>query len=269
MYIRKSLLILILLLGSSHLLQALERTRLGLVQIDEFSLLAGLEYSEGDYGTPDTTTLWKIPLNLTYRKNQYSFTASLPLLSAQSDGEIIITNKTSKKKTTTTTSTTSESSSGIGDFTLSGTYYFLPTLPDELTYRITGIIKLGTASASENLGTGETDLAIEGGLQKPVNKIIYSASIGYVLNGDSDTYDYNNVFYTYLGLTGLIDRNKNLGGTLYLSEAVTDTTEAPAELSVFYSQAILTNKNIYFYYTKGLSNGSPDFALGATLQFYF
>ena len=249
---------------------ALERTRLGLVQADEFSLLTGLEYEQGDYGTPDTTTLWRIPINLSYRKDNFSLFASLPLLYASSDGTIVVNPKMSMpKKQPPPTTTGGQTASGIGDILLSGSYYFMPDYRQEITYRITGSLKLGTADESKGLGTGENDFFFEGGAVKNIDEYILSATLGYEISGDSPVFEYNDVFYGNLGLTRQLARQKQIGGSLYFSQALTDVASAPLELSIFYRQPVAKKQDLYLYFTKGLSSGSPDFATGGIVQFYF
>ncbi len=63
--------------------------------------------------------------------------------------------------------------------------------------------------------------------------------------------------------------NKQIGSLLRFSQAVTDVSDEPLELSIFYSQPIAKTRDIYLYLSKGLSNGSPDFSLGGTIQFYY
>lgn len=266
--------ILVLLLSSITLQSAvaLERTRLGLVQENEFSFLTGLDYQEGDYGTPYTTTVWSIPFNLSYRKENYSFFASLPLLYAHSDGTINVSSKTTMRKKNAppaTTTSGAQSASGIGDIVISGSYYFMPDYRNEITYRVTGTIKFGTADESDGLGTGENDFFLEGGAVKNIDEYILSGTLGYEVSGDSPVYEYNDVFYGNLGLTKQLAKNHRMGASLYFSQALTDNTSAPLDLSFFYSFPVAKSRDIYLYISKGLSDGSPDIAAGGSIQFYF
>jgi hypothetical protein len=250
---------------------AVERTRLGLVEEGELSLLTGLEYSEADYGTPDTTTLWRIPISLTYRKTNFSLFASMPLLFASSEGDIIVSNKTSmtSKMVLPTSSNGKNTASGIGDMILSGSYYFTPDVRKELSYRLTAGIKIATADKDKGFGTGEDDVYVEGGAVKYLDEYILSGTLGYEMNGDSPDYVYNDVLYGTVGLTRLLAMKKQVGTYLYFSEALSDAAEAPLELSVFYSTPAAKDRNIYLYLSKGFSDGSPDFALGGNVQFYY
>jgi hypothetical protein len=271
---RKSTVILILYIfaGLFQTAEALERTRLGLVQEGEFSLLTGLEYSEADYGTPDTTSLWRIPINVTYRKTNFSLFASVPLLFASSEGDIIVSNKTSmpsKMVLPSMSGSSRNTASGIGDITLSASYYFMPDVRKELSYRLTGGLKIATGDVDSGFGTGEDVIFVEGGAVKNLDEYILSATLGYEMNNGSLDFDINDVFYGTVGLTRQVSQRRQLGTYLFFSEPLIDTGEAPLELSVFYSQPTARDLDIYLYFSKGFSDGSPDFVLGGNIQFFY
>jgi len=259
---------------------ALERTRLGLVEQDESTLSTGLEYEQGDYGTPYTTSVWRLPFNYNWRHGDFSFFASLPLLYAESDGLITVSNKTSHRHggpmsgsmpgsmPGSTIASTGETASGIGDIRLAGSYFFPADYRNELVYRVTGIVKFGTASSSEGLGTGENDFALEGGAVKYIDEYIVSATLGYEINGDSDIYNYNDVFYGGVGVTKLLSGNRQAGVTLSASEAVTPVGEKPLLVTGFYRQPVSGRaRYLSFFAGTGLSDGSPDIILGMDILF--
>ena len=271
---RVSIVILFTLLGMFQTAIALERDRLGLVNEGEFSLLTGLDYQEGDYGSPESTSLWRVPISLSYRKKNFSLFASLPLLLATSDGDIIISNKTSmgqhpNSPPSSGSQQQTQTVSGIGDIMFSGSYYITPDFRNEITYRITGSIKLGTADENKGLGTGENDFFFEGGVIKHIDEYILSATLGYEISGDSPVFEYNDVFYGTAGLSKLLSKNSRIGSSLYFSQAITDTSDSPLELSIFYTQPVAKTRSIYLFLSKGFSDGSPDFSVGGRIQFYY
>lgn len=267
-----AILILFVLTGMLQTAGAVERTRLGLVEEGEFSLSTGLEYSEADYGTPDTTALWRVPISVTYRKTSFSVFASMPLLFASSDGDIIVSNKTSmsaKKVSPSASSNGRNTAAGVGDIIIAGSFYFTPDVRKELSFRLTGGVKFATADADKGFGTGENDVYVEGGAVKYLDEYILSTTLGYEINGDSTDIDYNDVLYGTVGLTRQLAMKKQVGSYLYYSEAVSSTSDAPLELSIFYSQPATNNRNIYVYLSKGFSDSSADFTLGGNIQFYY
>jgi hypothetical protein len=266
---RNSIVILFILFGTIQTATALERDRLGLVKEGEFSLITGVDYQQGDYGTSDSTSLLSIPFSVTYRKTNYSFFASIPLLFASSDGDIIVNSKTSMPKMTSASGSGKNTEAGIGDTVLSASYYLTPDYRQETEYRLTAVYKLATADEDKGLGTGEDDYAFEAGIAKNIDEYILSGTLGYEINGDSPDYTYNDVFYGTAGLTKQLQGYAQIGSYLTFSQAVTDTTDAPLELTLFYSKPIAKARNLYLYVSKGFSDGSPDFALGGNIQFSY
>lgn len=272
MYKRISILILFIVLGTFQTADALERDRLGLVKEGEFSLLTGMKYQEGDYGTPDSTSLLSIPLSVTYRKTNFSFFASIPLLFASSEGDIVINSKTTMPKMTsspTTSGSSKNTATGIGDTLLSGSYYFAPEFRKETEYRLTAVYKLATADEDKGFGTGEDDISFEAGITKSMDEYALSGTLGYEINGDSSDFNYYDVFYGTVGLTKQLPAYSQVGTYLYFSQALTETTDAPLELSIFYSQPIAKKRSVYLFLSKGISDSSPDFSLGGNIQFYY
>ena len=269
-----SILILFISAGMFQTATALERTRAGQVEEGKFSLSTGLDYQQGDYGSPDSTSLWRVPISISHQAERFSVSASMPLLYATSDGDINISNRGSMSGPggaggSATGKSGQQTVSGIGDIELSGSYYFTPDFRDELSYRLTGIVKLGTADENKGLGTGENDISLEGGVKKSIDEYILSATLGYEIIGDTPVFNYDDVFYGQLGLSKQLAKNKELGTSLYYAQAGSDNTEAPLELTFFYRKPILKNRDVYFFFSKGLSDGSPDFSAGGSIQFYY
>ena len=167
------------------------------------------------------------------------------------------------------TASNRQTESGIGDILLSGSYYLTPDYRNEITYRLTGIAKLGTADETKGLGTGENDFSIEGGITKDIDEYILAGTLGYEFVGDPPGFNYDNVIYGELGLTKQLSKNRKIGTFLYYSQADSSISEEPLEVSFFYRQPILNNRDVYIYFSKGLSDGSPDFSLGGSIQFYY
>lgn len=265
-----SILILFILPGTFQTADALERDRLGLVKEGELSLITGADYQQGDYGTSDSTSLLSIPFSVTYRKTNFSFFASIPLLFASSDGDIIINSKTNNPSQANSSSSSSKNTeTGIGDTVLSGSFYFTPGYLQETEYRLTAVYKLATADEDKGFGTGEDDYAFEAGVAKNIDEYILSGTLGYEINGNSPDFTYNNVYYGTVGLTKNLPEYTQIGSYLTFSQALTDTSDAPLELYIFYSQPVAKNRNLYLFAAKGFSDGSPDFAVGANIQFNY
>nr|MDA3869905.1 hypothetical protein [Gammaproteobacteria bacterium] len=218
-----------------------------------------------DYGTSDSTDFWRIPLGLGYRIENFSLFASMPLLFASSDGSIIATHKTFRAFMRSGRN----SVSGIGDLTLSAPFYFTPEPRNAASYHLTGGVKFGTADSGKGLGTGEDDFFIEGGVNKNMDSYTLSAMLGHETSGDTTDFNYDDVLYGKVGLAKWTNMSSQTGSYLYYSQSQVSGLDAPLELNVFYSQFISKDHSVYYFISKGLSDGSPDFSLGGNIQFYY
>ncbi|MBI1424982.1 MAG: hypothetical protein GC149_16165 [Gammaproteobacteria bacterium] len=245
-----------------------ERSDIGLGEREGLSLTLGLEYASGDYGTSSTTDLWQVPFGVDYVKGNVSAGIYSSLLSAKSSGAIIVSSSMTHMTKLTTSSTAGSKASGIGDINMYATYQLPQAAGSEIAYHVTGRIKLGTADEKKGLGTGENDYALEGGLVMPFEKVYLFGSVGYQVNGDSATVNYDDVLYANAGATYPMGKGRSLGAMLEVAQAATPGFDAPAQATVFYNQELDKRKDLFFYLSVGLSNGSPDSAVGALLTIW-
>ncbi len=228
-----------------------------------------MEYERGDYGTPDTTKVWRVPITLHYRTGHYSFEASVPFIHAESTGTIIVTSRGRGRRATTTASTTSQSESGLGDVELAATYSFMAALEIGLASSITGRVKLGTADETKNLGTGENDYALEAGVSKNFYYLNVFGSIGYEISGDPPNENLDNVWYGSVGMSKKLSVLQKIGAQLYVGQATASDTDDAVEATVFYNHAFSKGQTLTAYVLKGLSDGSPDWGGGVGIQVGF
>lgn len=265
-----------LLLVQTALAYALETKKSDVSPYDGYSFTTGLEYENGDYGTADSTDLWRIPLGLQYRSGQYTFGASTALLSAKSTGTIIVSSDRMTMKVNTppqakvtmgTPGSGSSSATGIDDIDLYATYRLPRDKDSDIRYHVSVVYKLATADADKGLGTGENDIAFEGGLLTSYKDVLLMGILGYQINGDSATVDYKDVWYTDLSVIYPVKPDRSLGATLYLAQTATPGFDAPADLTLFLNQELDKRRDLYFYVLFGLSDGSPDLGIGADITF--
>jgi hypothetical protein len=246
--------------------QAAERSDVGLSGTEGLSLTVGLEYERGDYGTPYTTDVWRIPVGIDYVQGRLSAGVSTAYLNAKSTGTITVSSGRSRmSRVTTISSTTVSSASGMGDIDMYASYR-LPTANEaEISYHVTGRIKHGTADENKGLGTGENDYALEAGLITKLAELYVYGNLGYQIVGDSATVNYDNVWYANAGTTYPLANQRSVGATLEVSQAATPGFSAPAQVTVFYNLGLAKQRAVYFYVLLGLSNGSPDSGVGVNL----
>ena len=244
---------------------ALERATEYLRTLEETNVSVGLEYDRGDFGTDQTSYYFQVPLSISYRKNDYLLELWVPFAATNATTENIIVGAPERgggppTPPTSTIETQETDEYGLGDIFLVATY-FLPSR-SRSEYSVTGVIKLGTADRNKLLGTGENDYALEGGFSTPVGKTHLFGALGYQLTGDPPGVDLNNIFYGRIGNALPLQNNREVGLSLYLSEALQAGRQSFTELDIFYTTMLSRNRRLYSYLRKGFTDSSPDWGLG-------
>jgi len=246
--------------------QAVERSDIGLSGTEGLSLTVGLEYESGDYGTPYTTDVWRVPVGIDYVQGRLSAGVSTAYLNAKSTGTVTVSSSGSRmNRIATTSSTTVSSASGLGDVDMYASYRLPSANETEISYHVTGRIKLGTADKDKGLGTGENDYALEAGLITKFAELYLYGNLGYQIVGDSATVNYDNVWYANAGATYPLANQRSVGAMLEMSQAATPGFAAPVQATLFYNVGLAQQRELYFYVLLGLSNGSPDSGVGVNL----
>ena len=244
---------------------AIERATEYLRTLEETNISVGLEYDQGDFGTDQTSYYFQVPLSISYRKNDYLLELWVPFAATNATTENIIVGAPERgggpPMPPTTTMVTQETDEyGLGDVFFVATY-FLP-IRSRTEYSLTGVIKFGTGDPDKFLGTGENDYALEAGFSTPAGKTHLFGALGYQLTGEPPGVDLNNVFYGRIGNALPLRDNREVGLSLYLSEALAADRESFTELDVFYAAMPAPDRRIYTYFRMGFTDSSPDWGLG-------
>lgn len=249
----------------STVARALERATEYLRTLEETNISVGVEYVRGDYGTDQSSYFFQVPLSISYRKNDYLVELWVPFAATNAATENIIVGAPKKgggppTPPTSTIDTQQKDEYGLGDIFLVASY-FLPTR-SRTEYSFTGVIKFGTGDRDKFLGTGENDYALEAGFSTPLGRTHLFGALGYQLTGDPPGVDLNNIFYGRIGNALPLQNNREVGLSLYLSEALADDRESFSELDVFYSAMPARDRRTYTYLRMGFTDSSPDWGLG-------
>ena len=251
---------------------ALERATEYLRTLEETNVSVGLEYDRGDFGTDQTFYYFQVPLSISYRKNNYLLELWVPFAATNTTTENIIVGAPERgggppAPPTSSIETQETDEYGLGDIFLVASY-FLPSRTRS-EYSVTGVIKLGTADRDKLLGTGENDYAMEAGFSTPVGKTHLFGALGYQLTGDPPGVDLNNVFYGRIGNALPLQNNREVGLSMYLSEALAVGRQSFTELDIFYSAMLSRDRRIYSYFRKGFTDSSPDWGLGIRYTYQY
>ena len=251
---------------------ALERATEYLRTFEETNVSIGAEYVQGDYGTDQNSYYFQVPLSFSYRKNDYLVELWVPFAATNATTENIIVGAPKMgggpPMPSTTTMVTEETDEyGLGDIFFVATY-FIPSR-NRTEYSVSGVIKFGTGDRDKFLGTGENDYAVEGGFTTPLGRTYLFGALGYQLTGDPPGVDLNNVFYARIGDAVPLQNNREVGLSLYLSEALADDREDFTELDIFYATMPAKKRRFYSYFRLGFTDSSPDWGLGLRYTFQY
>jgi hypothetical protein len=232
-------------------------------QDGDWSWSLGFDYSEGDYGNRVNTEILYIPFTARYDTGPWTYRFTLPYVSITGPGNVVpdigpVGGRSAVSRRTT--------ESGVGDFIASATHNLLPGGGEAPIVDLTGKVKLPTASESKGLGTGEMDFAAQVDVYKPMApQVTGLGTLGYTILGDPPGVDLRNVFYGSLGAVYQIDSQTSAGGTLDFRQRTSHFGDPQRELVGFISYRADANWRVQGYAVKGLSDGSPDWGIGAVV----
>ena len=218
-------------------------------------------YFEGSFGTTGSTRIWYLPAYVDYRGTEFGFKATIPYIQVENRGALV-----SGGTVVGTGSNASTTESGLGDIWLKGSYTFHGQhgQPDIIPYLK---IKLGTASASQGLGTGQDD--VEEGVEVDWTvgaRVFPFIAVGYREVGSTATYPLQNIA-TYEGGASVTVVPAHFLTAIFAGHQSEQPGFAPAaDAIIAWNFSPPKGMGYSFYVDKGLSSGSPDYGVGVGLQ---
>ncbi|HLQ25244.1 MAG TPA: hypothetical protein VK138_05120 [Acidiferrobacterales bacterium] len=234
------------------------------------SMLIGIapSYSEGDYGAASTTKIDYVPVYLKYQADDLSLKLTVPYISVESAGAVVSGGTVIGKPGTGGRRTTA-TESGLGDIWLEGRYrlHGSGAAPDVIPY---AKVKFGTASRGKGLGTGENDYEAGVGLEWAVGtKTFPFVDVGYRVLGQLPGVTLQD-FATYDAGAMLKVDNKNFLTGMFAGHGSAVAGQAgAADLVVAWNHSLRPAAVLQAYFDKGLSDGSPNYAVGVGVETRF
>lgn len=220
-----------------------------------FTITSGVDYSQGDYGTGTDTDILVAPVSARLSTGNLRLSASLPYLRIEGagivggDGGPIVVDPNSPSTTR----------SGLGDLTL-GVNYGIPEEDAGFGLDFGARVKLPTAETG--LGTGKTDVSFSGELSRTFGTVTPFVQAGYRIMGDPDTVNLENVWFGSIGASAAVGRSVLLASYDY-RQSTTALVEDSQEVFGAFSAPVSDRLNLTFYGSAGLSDGAPDYGVGA------
>ena len=238
------------------------------------SVGTGFDFSSGEYGGDATTDITYIPFNAKYQNDRFALKLTIPWVSMSSEDSNVVggggSNVIVLDSGEEINGVEGETNSGLGDIVLSATSFAYegdennPLIP---MVDLTGKIKFPTADEEKDLGTGQTDYALETDLTWFTTTTAIFTTLGYKFMGSPDTYELNNVAYGSLGVAYQIHSSLSTGLMYDVKQASTDSGTDSSEATGYVNYKLSDDLNFLFYGVKGFSDGSADYGIGCTLSY--
>jgi hypothetical protein len=230
----------------------------------KFSLETGMDYNTGKYGGSQSTDIFYVPLTGKYQGKEWTLRLTVPYIQITGPASVISV-MNGITLTGAATSNTPLTRSGLGDVVGAATHNVYNGGSGGLIVNLTGKVKLGTASSSQGLGTGQNDYALQSDLYQISGSYTTFGTLGYKIYGSPPGYTLNNIFYGSAGESYKFTQETSSGAMVSLGQKVISTGSPLVEAIFFVNHKLDKTWKAQGYFLKGFTNGVPDFGLGATV----
>lgn len=165
-------------------------------------------------------------------------------------------------------SSTRSTQSGLGDIITAFSYNLIDHAPSGIAFDITARLKIPTANANQNLGTGQVDYAIQGDLFKTISQFTLSATFGYRVLGNPSGITFHNVLYGAASVGYRLSPSITLGTSYNMGQSPVRLQDS-RDLTLYLSQRVSDNFRLNIYGLKGFSERSPDWGGGINIRYVF
>ncbi|HKQ23792.1 MAG TPA: transporter [Burkholderiales bacterium] len=227
----------------------------------------GVDYSSGDYGEPEKTEVWYVPVTGKYETGLWTFRLAVPFIRITGPGNVIGAGE--GQVTIPGAGTAVRTESGLGDIVGGAFYNLIDERDSTFGLDVGAKVKLGTGDNDKGLGTGENDYSVQVDVFKPIGVIDAFGSLGYRLYGDPPGLDLHNVFYGSVGGSYRVSSETSVGLAYDFRPSITSTGSRISEVTAFMSQRLSRELKLQAYGLAGFSDGSPDFGIGVMFNYSY
>ncbi len=214
----------------------------------EVGLSTGGGFTSGNYGSEYDIEETYVPVTVTATYGQVAVGLRVPYLSV-----------------TTGTDTGSITESGLGDVSASVTVFdLLYSAESRLALDVSGVIKLGTADADTQLGTGENDFTVYLDAYKFFDNVTLLGTVGYRWRGEPPGTELDDVLIGSIGAAFFTENGAMYGGMLdYRESSIVDGDDV-REARAFVTLPLNDTWDVEGYVFSGFTDSSPDWGGGVT-----
>jgi hypothetical protein len=236
---------------------------------ESWSFSTGVDYSSGDFGSGQDTSIAIAPFNVTFESERWRVGATATYVSVEGAPGVVpgtsaigsgsplsgVTNPLLGGGPTSNPALAPEiSEQGLGDTTLEAA--FIPYISDNgARISLSAAARLPTGDEERSLGAGETIVSGAVGGSHPIGERagVYGA-VGYSLATDSG----DGGMFLSGGLEGRLNDAVLIGASAEWSEASIADAPERTQATLYSSFALSENVQIAAYVVAGLSDAAPD-----------
>lgn len=246
----------------------------------EFRFGSGVDYSSGDYGEAEDTTIVTVPLSAAYVGERWSVSVTVPFASVEGPGTVVPGSGGSGLGGFGPTSSLTDallfgpdaaddptpganiSEQGLADVTVAAGVTPIET-EGGLRLTLNGAVRAPTGDAERSLGTGETS----GSLSTTLAQRFGRSAIYGVVGAERAFESEQDGVFAGVGAEGYVTDKGLLGASLNWSEATSDSLRDAAQASAYAGYDLTPSLQVRGYAAAGLTDTSPDMAAGVRLVF--
>jgi len=235
------------------------------------SLSGSVNYSRGDYGTGEDTTLLYVPFTLRLRPaERLTLGVTVPYLRQTTQAVVFTGGGVARRGDPERRVERRRTEEGLGDILVKGEYVLLReglVLPE-----IAGSVKVKVPTADEDrgLGTGEFDETIGLGLSKSLlPRLVGYLDLAYTFVGSPPGERFDNSFAWSVGAAYLLAQPVTLFAFLDGATAIAPGQDDPLELRAGAEFKLTQAVRLTTSGSIGLSDGAADYGVSGGLAFRF
>lgn len=254
---------------------------------DGFSIGTGVNATSGKYGTSTTTDIWSVPFTGTYQSGRWTFALAVPYISISGSGDVIpgtglVNNQNplgrgldnllgvnSLSNPGSSAAKKSGSAAGLGDVVASAGYMVVSSADRSFGLALTGKVKFGTADANKGLGTGQNDYGVSLDSYKVFGKWTPFGGVGWMNYGSSAYIKLNNGINTNAGVDYQVASSDSVGTYYNYREPITVGGASQSQYTAYWNHKFSDSLHMQSYALGGTTNASPDWGLGASINYNF
>lgn len=229
------------------------------------AVASGFDYSSGKYGDQDSTQLLVIPLSISAETISWIYGANVPYLLVRSDDRVLVTDTGIFVGNAAAGAARLQTIRGPADLTTFATYK-VPETDAGWLIDLTGRLKWPTASRAKGFSTGKVDYGVQMNLARRLDRYTPHAKVAYqVRRGEIDD-QLKNGWAANVGVKRRLGDSTSVDFTYEYRQPSSGFGFKQSEVSIAFGYTFSANWRAVIYGVKGLADGSPDRAIGATLE---